>query len=132
MEEHMGMVVFNGRFYEFHKERIISRPGAPLETRPGFEVGPEISRADAIRRLKLKGDVYTPAARDARSLATDVFPGRAAPEYDPRHVPRNPTASGRQDVYFPHFHPGSLHPDDPGGLGHVFFGERGQGPASSQ
>ena len=26
-------------------------------------------------------------------------------------------------LYFQHFHPGGLHPNDAGGLGHVFFGE---------
>ena len=34
------MLILKGRFYEFHKERIVSRPGAPLASRPGFEIGP--------------------------------------------------------------------------------------------
>ena len=33
-----------GHYYEFHKERVISRPGAALVTRAGIEIGPEISR----------------------------------------------------------------------------------------
>ena len=123
-------MVFAGKFYEFHKERIISRPGAPVTTRPGVEVGPEISRADAIQRLRRKQDVYTLARRDAKGLAADAFPGRVAPEFEPPHPPRQPTPSGREDVYYPHFHPGGLHPNDPGGLGHVFYGGRGEGFAS--
>jgi hypothetical protein len=119
--------VFKGKFYEFHKERIVSRPGAPIERRPGLEVGPEISRADAIQRLKRKGDVYTLALQDAKTLAADAFPGRKLPEFEPPHKPERPTPKGREDVYFPHFHPGGLHPTDAGGLGHVFFGERGEG-----
>ena len=71
----MGMVVFNGRFYEFHKERIISRPGAPLETRPGFEVGPEISRADAIRRPQTeRGRLYACGAGRQEPGDRRVFP----------------------------------------------------------
>jgi len=116
-----------GKFYEFHKERIISRPGAPIVKRPGLEVGPEISRADALLRLRRKGDVYTHTRQDAKVLATDAFPGRAFPKFEPPHAPEKPTPHGREDVYFPHFHPGGLHPSDAGGLGHVFFGERGEG-----
>ena len=120
-------MVFKGKFYEFRKERIVSRPRAQITKRPGLEVGPEISRADAIHRLKRKGDVYTLARQDAKSVATDAFPGRVAPRFEPPHVPGQPTAHGREDVYSPHFHPGGLHPTDAGGLGHVFFGERGEG-----
>jgi len=123
----MVAMVFVGKFYEFHKERIVSRPGAPIVKRPGLEVGPEISRADAIHQLKRKGDVYTRARQDAKVLATDAFPGRVPPKFEPPHVPNKPTAHGREDVYFQHFHPGGLHPNDAGGLGHVFFGERGEG-----
>ena len=123
----MAAIVFAGRFYEFHKERIVSRPGAPVERRPGLEVGPEISRADAIHRLQRKGDVYTLARQDAKVLATDAFPGRVPPKFETPHAPSRPTPHGREDVYYPHFHPGGLHPGDAGGLGHVFFGERGEG-----
>ena len=44
-------------------------------------------------------------------------------------MPRStkPTPSGREDVYYRHYHPGGLHPNEPGGSGHVFFGERGEG-----
>jgi len=124
----IGMLLLKGKFYEFHKERIISRPGAVIRTRPGLEVGPQIlNRADAIHRLKRKADVYTVARQDAKSLATDAFPGRMPPKFEPPHLPAEPTAHGREDVYFPHFHPGGLHPNDVGGLGHVFFGDRGEG-----
>ena len=121
------MLLSRGKFYEFHKERIVSRPGAEIAKLPGLEVGPEIHRADAIQRLRRKGDVYTPARQDAKTLAADAFPGRVPPTFDPPHVPGQPTAHGREDVYFPHFHPGGLHPYDAGGLGHVFFGGRGEG-----
>jgi len=123
----MSATIFKGRFYEFHKERIVSRPGAPRTTRLGLEIGPEIHRAEAINRLRRKGDVYTLARQDAKSLAIDAFPGRDAPQFEPPHPPSRPTSHGREDVYFPHFHPGGLHPNDPRGLGHVFFGARGEG-----
>ena len=123
----MAVMVLKGRFYEFHKERIVSTPGAPVTRRPGIEIGPEISRSDALRRLKRKEDVYTAALQDAKSLATDAFPGRFPPKFEAPHPPRQPTVAGRDDVYFPHFHPGGLHPTEAGGLGHVFFGERGEG-----
>jgi hypothetical protein len=119
-------IISAGKFYEFHKERIVSRPGAPLFGLPGFEVGPEITRAGAIQRLKRKQDVYTLARQDAKVLAADAFPGKV-PTFEPPHPPERPSPRGREDVYFPHFHPGGLHPNDPGGLGHVFFGNRGQG-----
>src|SRR6266436_5730559 len=102
--------IFKGSYYEFHKERIISRPDAPVTTRPGCEIGPEISRAAAIFRLRRKDDVYTPASQDAKSLATDAFPGRAAPTFEPPHSPAKPTPKGREDIYFPHYHPGGFHP----------------------
>ena len=121
------MLLLKGKFYEFHKQRIVSRPGAQITKRPGLEVGPEIHRADAIQRLKRKGDIYTLSRQDAKSLATDAFPGRVPPKFETPHRPDEPTAHGREDVYYPHFHPGGLHPNDAGGLGHVFFGERGEG-----
>jgi hypothetical protein len=65
--------------------------------------------------------------QDARLLALDAFPGRVQPTLELPHTPKKPTRSGREDVYFRHFHPGGRHPDDPKGLGHVFFGERGEG-----
>jgi hypothetical protein len=127
-EEGMGVIAFVGKFYEFHKERVVSPPGAPSEPRRvGYQIGPEVTRADAIRRLQRKEDVYTPARQDAKVLAADAFPGRVAPKFEPPHRPENPTVHGREDIYFPHFHPGGRHPTDPGGLGHVFFGERGEG-----
>jgi hypothetical protein len=123
----MAILALKGKFYEFHRARVVSRPGAPLQTRGGLEIGPELSRADAIQRLKNKRDVYTLAFQDAKTLAADAFPGRVAPTFEPPHKPEKPTPRGREDVYFPHFHPGGLHPTDADGLGHVFFGPRGQG-----
>jgi hypothetical protein len=45
------MEVIRGTFYEFHAERVISRPGQPLDTRGGIEVGPVISREVALQHV---------------------------------------------------------------------------------
>ena len=114
-----------GEYYEFHKERIVSRPGAPLDTRPGLEIGPLITRAEALRRVLIGGDVYTLQRSDAKQLAKDVLPNK--PEFDRPHTPGpGTTRTSREDVFYPHFHPGGVHPRG-GGPGHVFFGKRGQG-----
>jgi hypothetical protein len=42
------MRAIKGFFYEFHKERIVSRPGAPLVMREGMEIGPPITWEEAI------------------------------------------------------------------------------------
>jgi hypothetical protein len=118
------MLAFLGRYYEFHKERIVSRPGAPVFARPGLEIGPEISQEEALRRVNKGLDVYTLGKEDAYKLAMQVAPQR--PVLESPHRPTRPTQSGRDDVYYPHYHPGGLHPGD-GGPGHVFFGDRGQG-----
>ena len=115
---------FSGRFYEFHRARVISRPGQPLQTRSGVEVGPEISKEDALRRINAGKDVYTPAKYDAYRLATQVQGGSAPLEERP-HTPPVASPTGRLDVYFRHYHPGGSHPTDEGGFGHVFFGDRG-------
>src|SRR5438270_9075182 len=107
------MVIFNGRFYEFHKERVISRPGAPMVTRPGFEIGPEIAAELALSRVRAGKDVYTLAKEDAKQLAMRV--GYGLPADDLPHQPAAPTQSLRDDVYYRHFHPGGVHPDQPGG-----------------
>ena len=119
------MKAFRGIYYEFHKERIVSRPGAPLVVREGMEIGPPISWEDAMKRLAAGKDVYTPNKQDAYRLASHVAHGRAMEEFP--HTPRRPTPSGREDVYYRHYHPGGLHPGEPGAPGHVFFGDRGEG-----
>lgn len=113
----------SGLFYEFHKERIVSRAGQPLVRMPGIEIGPAIGREDAIRRLRMGKDVYTSAKGDAYKLALSVLHGRIGPEGP--HMPNQPSPTGREDVYYRHYHPGNVHPDQ-GGPGHVFFGERGE------
>ena len=119
------VTVIKGHYYEFHRERIVSRPGTPLITRHGIEIGPNISWENAVRRLMSGKDVYTPGKRDAYQLACQVAHGRPVEELP--HAPVGPTPSGREDVYYRHYHPGGLHPGEPGATGHVFFGERGEG-----
>jgi hypothetical protein len=114
-----------GVFYEFHKERIVSAPGAPLATREGMEIGPPISWEAAMRRVASGKDVYTLNKQDAYRLASHVAHGRPIQEFP--HTPPIPSPSGREDVYYRHYHPGGLHPNEPGGPGHVFFGGRGEG-----
>lgn len=111
-----------GQFYEFHAERVISRAGQPIQSRPGIEVGPQIPAEEARRQLANGKDVYTPNKADAYRLALQLYP--AAPVEDSPH----------DEFYFAHYHPGGVHPrldhDRPGrrrayaGPGHVFFGER--------
>ncbi|HEY2234770.1 MAG TPA: hypothetical protein VGK01_14955 [Candidatus Angelobacter sp.] len=113
----------SGLFYEFHKERIVSRPGQPLITMAGIEIGPTIGRENAIRRLRMGKDVYTRTKEDAYRLAMSVLHGRILPEGP--HDPKKPSPTGREDVYYRHYHPGNVHPEQ-GGPGHVFFGERGE------
>jgi hypothetical protein len=50
------MNVFAGCFYEFHRERVISRPGQPLSTTDGVEIGPYISREEALSQLRAGRD----------------------------------------------------------------------------
>jgi len=119
------MLAFKGYFYEFHRQRIVSRPGQPLITRTGIEIGPEISEEEAFRRVEAGKDVYTPGKQDAYKLARRVDTGARPLEQSP-HGPPSPSPTGREDVYYRHFHPGSLHPSDPGGPGHIYFGTRGE------
>lgn len=116
----MAMSVIASCFYEFHRERVISRPGQPLLTRTGIEVGPEISREKALRRVRAGRDIYTPRKLDAYQLACAAH-GRAPVEEI--HMPRVPSPTGRVDVYFRHFHPGGIH--HAAGGGGVYFGGRG-------
>jgi hypothetical protein len=118
--------VFKGHFYEFHRERVISRPGQPLSTRSGIEIGPELPIENALRRVVSGQDVYTPGKQEAYQLAMQAQNGRAPLEERPHHPP-NPSPTGREDVYFRHYHPGGAHPTDEDGLGHIFFGDRGEG-----
>jgi hypothetical protein len=89
--------------------------------RPGFEIGMQISRNAALFRVRSGGDVFTPAASDAISLAKDVHPGRAG--WDGSHIPRpgNWDYGLSENRRFPHFHPGLDHAT----YGHVFYGQRG-------
>ena len=114
------MVPRLGYFYEFHKDRAISRPGQPLDTRVGLEIGPPITGEDAFRQAKTGKDVYTFAREDAYKLALQLNPGKPIPEGP--HAPPKPSTTGREDVYFRHFHPGGLHDR----FGHIFFGQRGE------
>jgi hypothetical protein len=114
------MDAMRGAFYEFHAERIVSRPGQPLETKAGIEIGPQITKESALQQVKTGKDVYTLADDDAYRLAVQVTPGKPVQE-DPHH-PRQPSPTGRSDVYFRHYHPGGDHDQ----YGHIFFGQRGE------
>jgi len=114
------MTAIRGAFYEFHAERVISRPGQPLDTRVGIEIGPQIGREEALLHVRAGKDVYTLASEDAYRLAVQVSYGKPVQE-DPHH-PRKPSPTGRMDVYFRHYHPGGDHDQ----FGHVFFGQRGE------
>lgn len=116
------MITSPGLYYEFHKERIVSRPGQPLATIPGAEIGPEIEREDAFRRVRAGRDVYTQAQSDAYGLAMSIV--NESTDAEGPHTPPEPSPTGRTDVYYRHYHPGNLHPAQ-GGPGHVFFGARG-------
>jgi hypothetical protein len=114
-----------GRFYEFHAERVISRPGQPIVTVVGIEIGPEISQEMALQQLRSGRDIYTLNREDAYRTARSLHQG--VPVQDEPH----------DEFYYPHFHPGGVHPEldrgRPGrrravaGPGHVFFGQRGEG-----
>jgi hypothetical protein len=116
--------ILKGFFYEFHAERVVSRAGQPITTVVGAEIGPQISRQDAVRQVRNGKDVYTLNREDAYKLATQLYAGR--PVQDDPHG----------QFYYCHFHPGGAHPeldhDRPGrrraiaGPGHVFFGGRGE------
>lgn len=111
-----------GRFYEFHVERVTSRPGQPITTVVGAEIGPEIPKEKAVRQVRQGMDVYTLNKEDAYKLATSVEAPRPL-EHNPHNL-----------AFYPHFHPGGVaheyDPTRPGrlranvGPGHVFFGNR--------
>jgi hypothetical protein len=114
------MIAIRGSFYEFHAKRVISRPGQPLDTRVGIEIGPHISQEAALQQVRTGRDVYTLASEDAYRLAVQVSPGR--PVQEAPHRPPQSSPTGRMDVYFPHYHPGGDHAS----FGHIFFGHRGE------
>jgi len=118
------MQVMPGLFYEFHRFRVVSRAGQPIQLKSNVEIGPIISREEAVRQAQNGKDVYTARKREAEKLAAQLY--HADPVYEPPHGP----------AYFQHFHPGGEHPvfegDQPGrpradeGPGHIFFGSRGE------
>jgi len=114
------MIAVRGMFYEFHFERVNSRPGQPLDTRVGFEIGPMTTAETALSRVRSGGNVYTLVSEDAYRLALKVCAGR--PTLDPPHHPGELSPTGRSDVYYRHYHPGGDHDN----FGHIFFGERGE------
>ena len=99
-------VALVGEFYQFYRARNIARPGAVIDSRVGIEIGPLISREEALRRVRAGSgpqgkpgkDVYTVRRRDAERLALDAY--RAKP-VEETHQP-----SDSEDMYFSHFHPG--------------------------
>jgi len=118
------MDVQAGLFYEFHRFRVVSRAGQPILTKTNIEVGPIISREDALNQVRNGKDVYTFRKTDAEKLAVSV--------YGPEPLYEAPT----QPSHFQHFHPGGEHPVFPEnqegrpraieGPGHIFFGSRGE------
>jgi hypothetical protein len=99
-------------FYEFHPGRVVSRAGQEIKVKEGIEIGPRISRENALREVRSGKDVYTLAREDAYRLAVQVGSGK----------PRKASPTGRVDVYFRHYHPGGDHDR----FGHIFFGQRGE------
>lgn len=115
------MNVLAGHFYDFKRDRNVARAGQPLFTVGGIEIGQELPSERAFAKVKAGNDVYTPNEADAYGLAKRIDPGTPKNEIH-RVRPDAPTRSGRDDVYFPHYHPGNNRI-----YGHIFFGRRGQG-----
>jgi len=119
------MLLVNGRFYEFHRRRVVSRPGQPFVYVEGMEIGREIFRPEAFRQARSGLDVYTPSQTDAYRLALSLNAGEPI-----EHPAANP-------LFYPHYHAGGVHlridPNREGrhkavvGPGHIFFGRRGCG-----
>lgn len=117
------MLPIQGKFYQFHRRRVISRPGQPLLYGHGIEIGPLISSEDALREARSGYDVYTLAKTDAYRLASAL--NRENPIEHP----------ATNSVFFAHYHPGGEHLEidqtregrhkSIGGPGHIFFGSRG-------
>ena len=113
------MPVIAGNFYEFKRERNIARAGQPLQLVGGIEIGLQIAAERAFSMVRGGHDVYTLNEADAYSLARRIDPKTPKNEI---HRPQQPTRAGRDDVYFPHYHPGNIHT-----YGHIFYGQRGHG-----
>jgi hypothetical protein len=118
------MQIQPGVFYEFHRYRVVSRAGQPIQTKTNVEVGPVISKEEALRQVRNGLDIYTFSRKDAEKLALSAYgidPALEAPH---------------QPSFFQHFHPGGEHPEYPEGQagrpraeqgpGHIFFGSRGE------
>jgi hypothetical protein len=118
----MRKMISAGAFYEFSRERVVSRAGQPIQTKDGVEIGLELSPERALRIVRGGGDVYTMRRQDAYRLALSAH---GEPPVEEIHLPKERTQSGRKDVYFRHFHPGGVHHQDGGGG--VYFGDRGDG-----
>ncbi len=112
-----------GNFYKFQRQRNVARAGQPTQLRGGIDIGLEIDEPTARHLVNNGSDVYTSKESDALRLARSFGYGIEPSE---RHLPKTPTQSGRSDVYFRHFHPRGNHD-----LGHIFFGERGEGEATT-
>jgi hypothetical protein len=127
--EKWKMQILPRLFYEFHRYRVVSRAGQPIQVQQNFEIGPIISREDAGHQLKNGKDTYTFHRSDAEKLAAQLYDGN--PKYEPPH----------RGSYFQHFHPGGKHGDFPANQtgrprtisgeqektpGHVYFGSRGE------
>jgi len=97
------------------------RAGQPEYRVGGIEIGQQVPVERAFSMVRAGHDVYTLNQADAYSLATRVDPRTPKNEIH-RAKPHAPTRSGRDDVYFPHYHPGNNRI-----YGHIFFGHRGQG-----
>jgi hypothetical protein len=114
-----------GYFYEFMRGRNVARAGQPVDIRGGVEIGRSVTDEDAFRMVRNGKDVYTPNEVDAYRLAARIDGKRT--KRDPIHRPtaEEEKRSGRDDIYFPHYHPGRTerHESD---YGHIFFGHRGQ------
>lgn len=110
-----------GRFYEFARDRNVARAGQPLHLLGGIEIGKDIATERAFALVRSGHDVYTPSESDAYALARRIDPGTPKQEIH-RPRPDKPTRSGRDDVYFRHYHPGNNR-----AYGHIYYGQRGQG-----
>ncbi len=110
-----------GHFYEFMRQRNMARAGQPQHLVGGIEIGLQVAAERAFAMVKAGEDVYTPNQGDAYSLAARVDPRTPKHEIH-RANAQAANRSGRDDVYFPHYHPGNNR-----AYGHIFFGQRGQG-----
>jgi hypothetical protein len=115
------MNILPGHFYDFKRDRNVARAGQPQYLVGGIEIGLEVTIERAFTRVKAGHDVYTPYEADAYKLAARIDPRMPKSEIHRANL-HAPTRSGRDDVFFQHYHPG-----DDRAYGHIFFGNRGQG-----